>query len=248
MYNTTRSQFTQQDIEYIAATLSPDRRGQESIIRLKDDQDAMGEILHEKKLFERSMTVPPVFLTISPQLFFFVFVYNALGRKGLADDDVVDYVAGICVELRASHALWQFSERGEKTMYGVDLLSLLADVDKHQQYFLRRHIGNVSLFLTAFFPDFIFQRSRKKGAPPIEYYEKLGSSQYGTAADESLVFEANAAPILNTLAGGFGRIRAALNLYVDAYLNLHNSKAGVDIIERQAATLDDESFRQSLEL
>ena len=247
MYNATRTRFTKADFEFIAQTLGEDVQQQYAILQLTSDPVVVTDLLHKKKLFERSMTVPPVFLSISPQLFFYVFVYQALDRKRLADDDVVDYVAGICVEFRASHSLWQFSGKEERNVCGVDLLSLLADVDRHQQYFLRRHIGNVSLFLTGFFPDFIFQRSKKKGAPPIEYYENLGRSQYGTAADESLTYDANAAPVLNTLADRFGDIRAALNLYADSYLNLHNQKSAIDTIERQASTLDEESFRQSLE-
>lgn len=248
MYNATRSRFTKSDLDFIAQTLGKNAGEQSAIMRLTGDPAVVTDLLHERKLFERSMTVPPVFLSVSPQLFFYVFVYQALDCKRLADDDVVDYVAGICVEFRTSHAVWQFSSKEDKCVYGVDLLNLLPDVDKHQQYFLRRHIGNVSLFLTGFFPDFIFHRSKSKGAPPIEYYENLGRSQYETAADDSPRYDAGAAPVLNALAEQFGEIRTALNLYTDAYLNLHHQKHTLDTVERQAATLDEESFRKSLEL
>src|SRR6266478_6530449 len=107
MYNATRSRFTKADREFISLTLGKNAGEQSAIMQLTGDPAVMTDLLHERKLFERSMTVPPVFLSVSPQLFFYVFVYQALDCKRLADDDVVDYVAGICVEFRASHSMWQ---------------------------------------------------------------------------------------------------------------------------------------------
>lgn len=195
------------------------------------------------------MTTPPLFLNISPELFFYVFVYQALDCRHMADDDVVDYVAGVCVEFRSNRNLLQFAtDREGKTVYLFDLLNLLGDAERHQQYLLRRYIGNVSLFLTGFFPDFIFQRSKKTGAPSLEYYEQIGRSQYGTAAGESRSFDEGIVPVLNILAERFIDIRSAINLYNDAYLHLNNRKYSLDVIERQAATLDEASFKQSLDL
>ena len=249
MYNQTRTQLTQNDFEFIAESISKTPGERASILQLTHDDTSVAELLHDKRLFTRSMTTPPLFLSISPQLFFYVFVYQALEYKHIADDDVVDYIAGMCVEFRSNNALWQLaSTEGGKTMYVVDLLNMLADVDRHQQYHLRRYIGNVSLFLTGFFPDFIYQRSKRKGAPPLAYYERIGKSQYGTAAADSLSYEEDVAPVLNMLSERFVEIRSAINLYTDAYLQLNIKKHSLETIERQAATLDDGSFRESLEM
>jgi len=248
MYYRTRIQFTENDFEFITQTLGKTPKEQSALRQLLVDPFTLTELLHEKHLFQQSMTIPPLFLSISPSLFFYMFIYRALDTKELADDDVVDYVAGICVEFRSSHTLWQLTSQGEKMVYSVDLLNMIGDVDKHQQYYLRRYIGNSALFLTGFFPDYIFQRSKKKGAPPLEYYEKLGRTQFETAASDSLNYDAETAPVLNTLAERFVDIRSALNIYTDAYLHLNKKKHSLEIIERQAATLDEESFRQSLEL
>lgn len=195
------------------------------------------------------MTTPPLFLSVSPQLFFYVFIYQALEHKKIVDDDVVDYIAGMCVEFRSHEMLWQLaSTRDGKTVYMVDLLNLLGEVDKHRQYILHRYIGNISLFLTGFFPDFIFQRSMKQGAPPLSYYENVGRAQYETAAGQSRSHNDQTEPVLNLLAERFVDVRSAINLYSDAYLHLNNKKHSLEIIERQAATLDEESFRQSLDL
>ena len=248
MYFKTRAQLTAVDQEFIASSLGATEEEQSAILRLTGDPDSVTDLLHDRRLFQRSMTVPPAFLSVSPHLFLYVFVYQALEQKHIADDDVVDYVAGVCVEFRSAESFWSLSSSGDKTIYAVDLINLLGEVDKHQQYHLRRFIGNASLFLTGFFPDFIFQRSKQKGAPPIQYYEAIGRRQYESAATDSLSYEANAAPVLGTLAERFVEIRSAINVYTDAHLNLMNPKRSLDRLERQAATLDEDTFRQSLEL
>src|SRR5260221_5827746 len=146
MYRHTRAKFTKTDHEFIAETLARSSGERSAILEMANDEEAVTDLLHHKRLFEQSMTTPPMFLSISPHLFFYVFVYQALEYKHMADDDVADYVAGICVEFRESRTLWQLATtEGGKTVYFVDLLNMLGDVDKHRQYFLRRYIGNVSL-------------------------------------------------------------------------------------------------------
>ncbi len=247
MYYRTRSQFSRNDFEFIAQTLGRTPQERSAVLRLTEDPLVLQELLHDKRLFDRSMSSPPLFVSLSLQFFFYLFIYRALDQKGIAEDDVVDYVAGICVEFRSNQPLWQFSSvSGEKTIYMVDLLNLMSDLDQSQQYFLRRYVGNVTLFLTGFFPDFIFQRSKKRGAPPIEYYESIGRSQFESAASQSHAYDQSAAPVLSTLAERFIDIRSAMNVFTDTYLDLNTRKHALDIIERQASTLDEESFRQSL--
>jgi len=122
-----------------------------------------------------------------------------------------------------------------------------AGLDGSLRYFLRLHIGNVALFLTGFFPDFIYQRSKRKAAPPIEYYESIGRMQYESAATQSLAYDEDAAPVLQTLADRFVDIRSAMNVCSDARLHLNSRKHSVEVIERQASTLDEESFRRSID-
>ncbi|MBI1806908.1 MAG: hypothetical protein HYR76_07650 [Ignavibacteria bacterium] len=249
MYSQTRAQLTQTDYEFIAHTLGHTTQEQAAILQLTSDPHIVTDLLHHRQLFERSMTTPPLFLSISPHLFFYIFVYRALDQKHIADDDVVDYVAGICVEFRSHEVLWQLASTTEgKTIYLVDLLNLMVTLDRHQQYFLRRYIGNLSLFLTGFFPDFIFQRSKKKGAPSLEYYESVGRTQYETAAGDSSTYDLHAAPVLNTLAERFVEIRSAINIFTDSYLHLSHNKHSFEQIQRQISTLDDESLKQSLDV
>ena len=248
MYYETRAHLTHRDREFIVETIGKTSNERSALTRLMDDPFTVTELLHNKQLFERSMTSPPHFIPISSQLFFYLFVYQALDRKHIADDDVVDYVSGICVEFRSSDSAWHFNSPGEgKSVFLVDLLKLMETIDKAQQYYLRRYIGNVTLFLTGFFPDFIFHRSKTLGAPSIKYYESIGRSQYESAVDDSKTYDAEAGPVLETLANRFVEIRSAINIFNDSYLHLNSHRHSLEAIERQAATLDEESFRQSLE-
>ncbi len=248
MYYRTRSKFCRDDFEFIAQTLGRTSEEKADLLRLTEDPYALQQLLRDRRLFDRSMTTPPAFVSISPHFFFYTFIYRALEHKGIGDDDVADYVAGICVDFRSNEGLWHFSTSGEKTIYIVDLLNLMNDLDETQRYFLRLYIGNTTLFLTGFFPDHIFQRNRKKGAPPIEYYESIGRVQYETAATQSQAYDDKAVPVLSTLAERFIDVRLAMNVYTDAYLDLHSRKGTLETIERQASTLDEESFRQSLSI
>src|SRR6266571_1500235 len=113
MYYKTRAQLTQADHRFIAETLAENEREQSVILQLTHDPSVVTDLLHEKRLFNKSRMVPPSFLAISPQLFFYILVYQALDNKRLADDDVVDYVAGICVEFRYAESFWQLSAAGD---------------------------------------------------------------------------------------------------------------------------------------
>ncbi len=249
MYNQTRSKLSLCDFEFIAQTLGGSTDEQTALVQLSQDPSTLTELLHDNRLFDRVVKKPPMILSMSHSLFFYVIVYRALTYKNIAEDDIVDYIAGVCVEFRTSQAVWQLATQpGEKTIYTVDLLNLMNDLDDAQRFHLRRYIGNVSLFLTGFFPDFVFQRSKTKGAPTFTYYEKLGSAQFETAASQALGYDGGTATVLATLATRFVEIRSALNILTDRYLALDTPKHQLEKIERQAATLDEESFRQSLDV
>jgi hypothetical protein len=240
MYCKTRLQFSSADYEFIESVGGR---------RVEREPLALTEILHDRRLFQRAMTTPPMFLSISPHLFFYVFVYRALDAKHLADDDVVDYIAGVCVEYQSAQVMWHLgSVRGAKTVYLVDLFSLVNELRAEHHYHLRRYIGNVTLFLTGFFPDFIYQRSKKKGAPPLAYYERVGQMQFEHVIDQSYEYDTGAASVFSVLADRFVQIRMAINVFNDAYFKLRNPNVSLDTIERQIATLDDESLRKTLEL
>lgn len=248
MYYHTRSQFLRGDFDFIARVLGRAEAERAALIQLTNDPESLAQLLHDRRLFEQSLASPPALVTISPQLFFYLFVYNALADADIKDDDLADYVAAVCLAYRSNEALWHpASTAGGKTIYLVDLLTLKQELGEEQQYYLSRYIGDVTLFMTAFFPDFIFRRNKMKGAPAIEYYENIGRGEFDAAATRASSFDEEAGPILASLAEQFVRVRSALNVFIDMYLALGKGRNQLARIERQASTLGENFFRRSLD-
>lgn len=211
MFFKTRSGFTATDGRFIADTLGATPGEREEIVALAGDPGSVTSLLHDARLFERSMTPPPVFLDISPQLFFYVFIYRALSRKRLDDDDVVDYVADVCVEFRSTAPLVALAEPRGGIFYVTDLLNLMGDLDGPHRHILRKHIGNLTLFLTGFFPAYFMAKRERGGAPPIGFYEGIAMEQYSSAAHDPDARDENTAGVLETLSERFPDVREALN-------------------------------------
>ena len=249
MYYKTRSQFLSSDYTYMSHVFGHSESERTAIISLSEDPECMSSMLRKPELFQSILKDHTSILSVSPQLYFYCLIYQALNFKQIADDDVTDYVSGVCVEFTQSRSLWRFAtDSSERMIYFVDLQQVFRDLNEVQQYYLHQYIGNAALFLTGFFPDRLFQREKRNAAPSIGYYENLGESHFEAAASSSVYVESDVTPILHKLSEYFTEVRSAINVYVDTYVNLHNPTGVIERIERQSETLDEESFRSSLVL
>ncbi len=211
MFSKTRSSLTATDREFIARTLGDSPADREEILALSADPAAVTPYLRDGRLFERSMTPPPQFLIISPGLFFYTFVYRALDRRGISDDDVVDYVAGVCVEFRSAAPLLQVASQDGAFFYVTDMLGLMDELDGPRRHLLRKYIGDATLFLTGFFPGFFLRRTERRGAPAIGFYQEVARNQYSDAALDPDARDEQTADVLMTLSDRFDGVRTALN-------------------------------------
>jgi hypothetical protein len=217
MFFKTRSGFTTADFEFIAWTLGTTPSDREEIAASCADPASAAVYLRDARLFERSMTPPPVFLDISPGLFFYIFVFRALDRRSLADDDVVDYVSGVCSEFRSAGPLLQVASHEGAFFYITDLLNLMEELDGPRRHLLRRYIGDATLFLTGFFPRFFSRRSVRRGAPPIGFYQEVARSQYSDASLDPDARAEETAGVLSSLAERFADVSSALNELSEEY-------------------------------
>lgn len=211
MFSKTRSGFTAADCEFIAWTLGDSPSEREELFLQCADPTTVTPLLRSDRLFDRSMTPPPLFLAISPGLFFYIFVYRALDRRHIADDDVVDYVAGVCAEFRSAGPLLQVASNGGALFYMTDMLGLLGELDGPRRHVLKKYIGDVTLFLTGFFPGFFARRTERTGAPAIGFYQEMARNQYSDAARDPDARDEQTADVLMALAEQFGEVRAALS-------------------------------------
>jgi hypothetical protein len=240
MYSQTRSRFTQHDYRFIADVL-----GGGDPVQLREDSASVTRLLHSRVLFERTMTAPPLFLGISPQLFFYVFIYQALENKRLADDDVVDYVAAGAWSSGRRSPLAASARRPGATARVVDLSTSWRTWTATSSISPPAHRERLCSSRPAF-PDYIFRRSRRNGGASMAL--RIGRPpRYRDSAEESRTYDEDARRS-STASPSSSWGSDPPSTSTDAYLSLGAHGGAVERIERQAATLDEESFRQSLEL
>jgi len=94
----------------------------------------------------------------------------------------------------------------------VDWLKQLEASSEERRYQLYVSAGDYLLFLTGVFPGYLQERSRRRGAPDIAFYEEIARQSYQSAAHfpESPVGDLRP-DLLGRLAGEFAGIRTALN-------------------------------------
>ena len=150
---------------------------------------------------------------------FYVLVRHALLEGGLEEVDVADYVSSMLLAFGRGRRAYQVSDDGEvHYRYLVDLIRDLDSADAREAFMIRAHMGNYALWLTGLFPDFLEARVRRRGAPPLTYYESVGRTGYRVAARSP---EASALGLnrhLDAVAEHFSGVRIALNRVSDRYL------------------------------
>jgi len=115
------------------------------------------------------------------------------------------------VEFRSAAPILQLAEPEGGFLYVTDLLNLMDGLDGSHRHILRKYIGNITLFLTGFFPAWFVSRTMRRGAPSIGFYEGIAREQYSTAANDPDARDENTAGVLVTLAERFCDVRGALN-------------------------------------
>jgi hypothetical protein len=157
---------------------------------------------------------------VSPWFYFYVLVRHSLLRSSLDDIALAEYLGSILAErvpVSPSHVL-----KGIPAgfVHVVDFLGILDQATGNTRYELLVAAGNQFLVLTGIFPDFIRQRSRRHGAPGIEYYESFARSSFQEAGQHPLALRQGTSGILDTLTKVLPEARRTLNRLADSLLFL----------------------------
>lgn len=121
-------------------------------------------------------------------------------------------------------------------VYLVDLVKAMAEARTPLDAFaLQTEIGDVALYLSGVFPDWIYHR-RTYGRRPVDldYYERMGSRYYGVAARSETAERLDLGDVLDYMADRFPELRQALNDLVDGHLHLAPRPTSVAGVCRQA--------------
>jgi hypothetical protein len=206
-----RIQFTAADVDFIVATLGKKTGNSDAVLRLLGDEDTRNLILDDETLFHAVLEHRGC-LTISSHFYFYILVRNVLRQSGINDHIVADYVAEVLAE-------YSFLERSQcrapgqthALNYFFEMMLALRDANDRNGFELRAHIGNFALFITGVFPDRIRVRAEKRGFPDLQYFERIGRTNYRVASDHRLAQRYELAGVFETLAERFSETRAALN-------------------------------------
>lgn len=211
-----RARFTAADFDFIVRCLARRQRDAVSLGELLTDADTRDRVLDDPHLAETVLTSVD-HLAISAQLYFYILSRHVLRGAGIEDRPLCDYIASLLEHFSRAEHLRAGPGRGG--VYLSDLLAALPDASPSQEFLLRAHVGNYSLFLTGLFPENVARRSRK-GAPDCSFYEALGRTSYRALASHCVARRWGLEEIFDGLAEQFRGVRIALNGLADRFLHL----------------------------
>ncbi|HSH75752.1 MAG TPA: hypothetical protein VLA09_08725 [Longimicrobiales bacterium] len=214
---TIRASFSRRDILHLVRLLG---HGDEEILvgaERRLDEEGADALLDDPRVLNALLTDPAA--SAPTNLVFYVLVRHALLEVGISDRATADYVASLLVAFgRAGRAYRVSDSTTDEYHYLVDMVARLAGAERHEAFLIRSHLGNFSLWLSGLFPDYLEARSRRKGAPSIRYYERMGSTGYHLAARSPLAAKLGLERVLSEVSEHFAGVRNALNLVSDRYL------------------------------
>lgn len=158
-------------------------------------------------------------LLAPPRLVLYVLIRRALLERGLASRMLADYTTALVFEFGQRDRSYRITDHDEKEYrYLVDVLADLADADGHRAFLLRAHLGNLALWLSGLFPDYIVARVHRMGGPGLDYYEEMGRTGFRLAAGDPHADRRSLGDLYENAADAFPSVRRALNLFSDQNL------------------------------
>jgi hypothetical protein len=214
-----RDRFTAEDFDFVVKTLATDEKDSVPLVELLTDAETRDEILDHPRLL-KSILEHDEPLRISPQLYFYVLTRHVLKETGLESRTLSDYVASL-LERFSDRARLRSPADGSSgpIQYVSDMLVALRKASPSQEFLIRAHIGNYSLFISGIFRETVQSRAQR-GAPDLSFYEDMGRSNYRVAASHQVARTAALSDVYEQLAENFRGVRCALNRLSDSLLHL----------------------------
>jgi len=184
--------------------------------RLRLEEHGIGSLLDDPRVRNALLTDTDV--SVPPPVIFYVLVRQALLEGGIDDENTSDYVASMLVAFGQGGRAYRISDGDDREFhYLTDMISELRSADGRRRFLLRVHLGDFALWMSGLFPDYLEARTRRKGAPPISYFEELGATGYRGASESLEAGELGMDSVLLGVANQFSAIRTALNRISDRH-------------------------------
>jgi hypothetical protein len=214
-----RARFTAADFQFIVRTLARSPNDDVSLVDLLGDEETRDAVLDQPRLVDAILCRGGQ-LAISSAFYFYVLARHVLQRAEITDRKLCDYVASLLETFsRANGLRAPHSSEQEGQQYLSDMLIALSRATSEQSFLLRAHVGNYSLFVSGIFHENAQHRSRR-GAPDLEFYEKIGRTSYQLVAAHSSARRCELDDVFEELADRFHDVRIALNHLSEELLNL----------------------------
>ena len=184
--------------------------------RLRLEENGVGSLLDDPRVRNALLTDPDV--SVPPPLIFYVLVRQALLEGGVDDENTSDYVASMLVSFGRARRAYRISSGDDNEFhYLTDMIAEPRSADGRRRFLLSVHMGNFALWMSGLFPDYLEARTRRKGAPPLSYFEELGATGYFGASESLEAGELGMDSVLRGVALQFSTVRSALNRISDRH-------------------------------
>jgi hypothetical protein len=236
---TIRSSFDRADARFLIWLLSRgsevEREREEARLR----EDGIDSILDDPRTLNAVLTGSK-FSSARPELVFYVLVRHALLEDGITDRGVADYLSALLSAFGRGGRAYHIADDSAEYRYLVDIAAAAEQSTGRRAFLLRAHLGEFALWLSGVFPDHIAARVHRRAAPPLSYYEEMGSAGYRQAARFTEAEQHGIAELYRNCADFFPALCIALNRVSDRHL----FPATGDRIDRMLRQVAD-SFNQS---
>jgi hypothetical protein len=236
---TIRSSFDRADARFIIWLLSRgsevEREREETRLR----EDGLDSILDDPRTLNAVLTGSQ-FSSARPELVFYVLVRHALLEDGITDRGVADYLSALLSAFGRGGRAYHIADDSAEYRYLVDIAAAADQSTGRRAFLLRAHLGEFALWLSGVFPDHISARVNRRAAPPLSYYEEMGSAGYRQAARFTEAEQHGIAELYRNCADFFPALRIALNRVSDRHL-FPATGDRIDRLLRQVA----DSFNQN---
>jgi hypothetical protein len=214
---TVRASFGRRDALHLVDLLARHDPELREAARQRLEEGGPDSLLDDPRVRNALLTDPDV--AAPPALVFYVLVRQALLEGGIDSSATADFVASLVVAFARTERAYRISDESEQEFhYLVDMVRELGEADERRAFLLRSHLGNFSLWLAGLFPDFLEARVRRRGAPPIDWYDRMGTTGYRLAAGSPQAAALGVDQVMGEVARTFTGVRSALNQLSDQYL------------------------------
>jgi hypothetical protein len=219
-----RARFTAADFDFVVRTLARSQSESVSLVDLLADSDTRDSVLDSPRLVSAILSKAGQ-LRISSHFYFFVLARHVLREAGINDRKLSDYIGSLLETFSRANLAAPHTPDERAHQYISDMLIALTRATPEQAFLIRAHVGNYSLFISGIFHENA-QRRWSRGGPDLDFYEKIGSRNYGLVANDATAKRCQLDDVYEELADRFHEVRLALNHLAEELINLDDDGNG----------------------